>query len=220
MARRAPPLHINPDKRQHDAPRHDKSAIWPLHPFRALLASPPGGGKRQTTLEIIGRHPKAFDTITVMHLAPKSTKEYEILGDSAKLIGEDDLPDVDHWDRDLRNLLVIDEVNVMGKSLAYKKKMDRTFAYASTHSSLSIIIQVQDPFTVPVSVRRSINHWLLWRSSDAYVVNTLGRRLGYKNLNDVFTQLNFGPHEHLWLDLSGNGPPLRRNISEIITVND
>ena len=65
----------------------------PLHPFRALFVSMPGGGKRQATLELIGRHPKAFDTITVMHLDPKGTTEYEILGDGAKMIGENDLPD-------------------------------------------------------------------------------------------------------------------------------
>ena len=97
--------------------------------------------------------------------------------------------------------------------------MDRIFAYASTHASLSIILQVQDACTTPVSVRRSCNHWLLWRSSDAYVANTLGRRLGYKNLNDLFRELDFGPHDHLWIDLSGNGPPLRRNTTQIITVN-
>jgi hypothetical protein len=32
--------------------------------------------------------------------------------------------------------------------------------------------------------------------------------------------LDFTAHDHLWVDLSGNGPPLRKNISTIINVND
>ena len=86
-------IHINSDKLLHDKPSNDKTALFPLHPLRALFVSMPGGGKRQACLELIGRHPKPFGTITVMHLDPKETTEYEILGDGAKMIGEDELPD-------------------------------------------------------------------------------------------------------------------------------
>ena len=103
-------IHVNPDKLAHDKAPADESALWPLHPFRALLCWMPGGGKRQTALEIIGQHPKPFDTITVMHHAPKTTTEYEVLRDQVKLIGEDDLPDPEFWDRSKRNLLILDEI--------------------------------------------------------------------------------------------------------------
>ena len=86
-------IHINSGKLKHDKPSDDKAALFPLHPFRASFVSMPGGGKRQACLELIGRHPKALDTITVMHLDPKGTTEYETLGDGAKMIGENDLPD-------------------------------------------------------------------------------------------------------------------------------
>ena len=154
-------IHINPGKLKHDKPSNDRSAIFPLHPFRALFVSMPGGGKRQATLELIGRHPKPFDTITVMHLDPNST-EYEILGDAAKMIGENDLPDASAFGRSKRNLLIIDEINISDKKPAYKKSFDRLFNYCSTHCSLSIICQVQDAFTLPVSCRRAMNHWALW----------------------------------------------------------
>ena len=60
-------IHINSDKLKHDKPSNDKTALFPLHPFRALFVSMPGGGKRQACLELIGRHPKPFGTITVTH---------------------------------------------------------------------------------------------------------------------------------------------------------
>ena len=87
-------------------------------------------------------------------------------------------------------------------------------------SPLSIIMQCQDAFTVPVSIRRAVNHWALWRSSDAFVLNTLGRRLGIKGLADIYKELETGAHDHIWVDLSSNGPPLRKNITKVITVSD
>ena len=47
-----------------------------------------------------------------------------------------------------------------------------------------------------------MNHWALWRSSDALVTNMLGRRLGVKGLSDIFSDLSLGPHDHVWLDLT------------------
>ena len=141
-------------------------------------------------------------------LDPKGTTEYEILGDGAKMIGEDELPDASTFDRSKRNLLIIDEINISDKKPAYKKKFDRLFNYCSTHCSLSIICQVQDAFTLPVSCRRAMNHWALWRSSDSFVTNTLGRRLGIKQLGDIFDDLELGAHDYVWVDLSGNGPKL------------
>ena len=55
-----------------------------------------------------------------MHISPKSTEEYQVLGDNITMLGEDDLPDVDHWDRNVRNLLIIDEINIQDKSKAHK----------------------------------------------------------------------------------------------------
>ena len=132
------------------------------------------------------------------------------------MIGEHDLPDASTFDRSKRNLLINDEINISDKRAAYKKKFDRLFNYCSTHCSLSTICQVQDAFILPVSCRRAMNHWALWRSSDSFVTNTLGRRLGIKQLAGIFDDLVLGPHGHVWIDLSGNGPKLCKNL----TIND
>ena len=213
-------IHINSGKLKHDKASNDRSALFPLHPLRALFVSMPGGGKRQACLESIGRHPKPFGTIAVMHLDPKGTTEYEILGDGAKMIGEDELPDASTFGRSKRNLLIIDEINISDKKPAHKKKLDRLFDYYSTHCSLSTICQVQDAFTLPVSCRRAMNHWALWGSSDSFVTSTLGRRLGIKQLGDIFDELELGAHDYVWVDLSGNGPKPRENLAHVITINE
>ena len=65
-----------------------------------------------------------------------------------------------------------------------------------------------------------MNHWALWRSSDSFVTNTLGRRLGIKQLGEIFDDLELGPHDHVWVDLSGMGPKLRKNLTHVITINE
>ena len=82
------------------------------------------------------------------------------------------------------------------------------------------VLQEVRPPLVVVSVRRAINHWALWRSSDSIVVNTLGRRLDIKGLSDIFKDLDLGPHDHIWIDLTGNGPTLKKNITQVITINE
>ena len=145
-----------------------------------------------------------------MHLDPKGTTEYEILGDDAKMIGEDDLPDASTFDRSKRNLLIIDEINIADKKPAYKKKLRSAFQLLRTHCSLSIICQVQDAFTLPVSCRRAMNHWALWRSVRLIVTNTLGRRLGIKQLADIFDELNSGLMTMYGSISHGNGPSYAR----------
>ena len=213
-------IHINSDKVKHDKPSNDRSALFPcirsaLYSSRCRVAA---SDKQPSSSSAV--IPKPFDTITVMHLDPKGTTEYEILGDGAKMIGEDELPDASTFDRSKRNLLIIDEINIRTRKPAYKKKFDRLFNYCSTHCSLSIICQVQDAFTLPVSCRRAMNHWALWRSSDSFVTNTLGRRLGIKQLGDIFDELELGAHDYVWVDLSGNGPKLRKNLTHVITINE
>jgi len=39
-------------------------------------------------------------------------------------------------------------------------------------------------------------------------------------LADIYKELDMGAHDHIWIDLSSNGPPLRKNITKIITVAD
>ena len=148
-------IHQNPDKLMHDKPPGNRSAIFPLHPFRALFVSMPGGGKRQACLELIGRHPKPFGTITVMHL-DSGTSEYEILGENAKMISEDDLPDASTFDRSKRNLLIIDEINISDKKKQHTRNASiacsitarptvhsASFARSKTHSHYQSVVGVQ-----------------------------------------------------------------------------
>ena len=126
------PVIENPDKLSADKIPDARDAIFPLQPSRILIAGAPGCGKGNMALRIIGSHPKPYDTITVVHLCPEETDEYKILGDSAKMRGEMDLPEPEDFKRDKRNLLIIDEVSCIGKPLAWKKKLDRIMNFTST----------------------------------------------------------------------------------------
>ena len=98
-------IHINSDKLKHDKPSNDRSALFPCIRSALILSRCRAAASDKQPSSSLAVIPKPFDTITVMHLDPKGTTEYEILGDGAKMIGEDDLPDASTFDRSKRNLL-------------------------------------------------------------------------------------------------------------------
>ena len=210
------PVIENPDKLSADKIPDARDAIFPLQPSRILIAGAPGCGKGNMALRIIGSHPKPYDTITVVHLCPEETDEYKILGDSVKMRGEMDLPEPEDFKRDKRNLLIIDEVSCIGKPLAWKKKLDRIMNFTSTHKNVTVLYLVQNAFDAPVGVRRACSGFCLFKSPDTTMIKTLGRRLGIKDMHEIFEELNFGKHDSLWIDMSGYGPLLRKNLTEVI----
>ena len=141
------------------------------------------------------------------------------------MIGEDDLPDASTFDRPKRNLLIIDEINISDKHAAYKKKFGRLFNYCSTHCSLQPIYHhlpgarcICPPRVVVQTGNAPLG---ALKKPGSFATSTLGRRLGIKQLAGIFDDLALGPHGHVWIDLSGNGPKLRKkNLTHDITIND
>jgi hypothetical protein len=213
-------VHENPDKISADKIPDRRDAIYPLSPSRVLIAGAPGCGKGNMALRIIGEHPIPYDTISVVHLCPEETDEYKILGDNVKMLNEMDLPSPEDFARDKRNLVIIDEVSSIGKPAAWKKRLDRLFNFTSTHKNATIFYLVQNAFDAPVGVRRACSAFCLFKSPDTTMIKTLGRRLGIKDMHEIFDELNFGKHDSLWIDMSGSGPTLRKNLTQVIQQSD
>ncbi len=100
----------NPDKvgHHHDQNKDKRFAsTLPSHPARLILAGRSGAGKGSTAENILHRATPAFDRIVVYHY-DTSTLEWEDC--DAEMI--DELPEnpAKFWDRDKKNLLIIDKV--------------------------------------------------------------------------------------------------------------
>ncbi len=100
----------NPDKTGH---HHDQSkdralaSMLPSHPARLILAGRSGAGKGSTAKKILHRTTPAYDRVVVYHY-DVSTLEWEDC--DAEMIIELPEDPAAFWDRDEKNLLIIEEV--------------------------------------------------------------------------------------------------------------
>ncbi len=87
------------------------------------------------------------------------------------------------WDRDKKNLLIIDEVP-MDSNKESRNRLDRMFNYVASHYSVSVYLLQQSFTSIPCSVRRAADMWLIWGSVDQHSVRHISGTTGhdYKEL--------------------------------------
>jgi len=200
-----------------DKENHTVGGMLPGFPSRVGYFAAPSRGKRSACLNLLAREKPMFDTFTVVHIDPNTT-EYSLLDDGDyKVIGfhQDGLPDPTSFDRSKKNCLILDELPFDSFSVAQKSQLERLMNFGSTHHSISIHIQAQDVFAVPISVRRALTHVALWSSPIRMSQALYSRMLGLK-LQPLFDKLCTSRYDFLFLDFTGDGPPVRKNVFEVI----
>ena len=156
---------------------------------------------------------KPLDRIVIWHGDVSGTMEYKILtDDGAEIVAE--LPAMDSWDNTKRNVLVVDEVNFLGFNRAEQAAFERYINYGVSHKSLMMIVIVQDMRNLSPCVKRSADYLLLYPSFNNYdVLYDLRRKTGH---NYVELMKLCGHKDNITTVFNGVGPPLRRNIFEVI----
>ena len=115
-------------------------------------------------------------------------------------------------------MLVVDEVNFLAFNRAENAAFERYVNYGVSHKSLSMIVIVQDMRNLSPCVKRSADYLLLYPSFNNYdVLYDLKRKTGH---NYVELMRLCGPKDNITTSFNGIGPPLRRNIFEVININD
>ena len=159
----------NPDKTGHhkDQSKDKKLAsTLPSNPARLILAGRSDAGKGRTAKSIIHRATPDFDRIVVFHY-DKSTLEWEDC--DAEMISELPEDPAAFWDRSKKNLLITDEVP-MDSIKESRTRLDRCLNYVASHYSVSIYLLQQSFTSIPCSVRRAADMWLIWGSVDQHSV--------------------------------------------------
>jgi hypothetical protein len=203
----------NPDKTGHhkDQSKSKKLAsTLPSHPARLILAGRSGAGKGSTAKNILHRATPAFDRVVVYHY-DTSTLEWQDC--DAEMIGE--LPEnpAEFWDRNKKNLLIIDEVP-MDSNKESRNRLDRTFNYVASHYSVSVYLLQQSFTSIPCSVRRAADMWLIWGSVDQHSVRHISGTTGH-DFKELL-KLTKNKYDFIAFDFSG-GPALRLNLFQPIT---
>ena len=201
----------NPDKDFHERWSKGRNMLDLPHPFRGVLLGPPNCGKSTTVKNILIRAHPAFEAVTVIHCDPEHTKEYADLGDACVIRG--DIPGPAEWSADVKQLVIIDDLEVKSLGKEQMRNLDRLFGYVSTHKNISVVLCSQDAFNVPPIVRRCSNLWVLWRGPDLDAMACVARKSGLtaKDLKRIFDSFT-SDKDSVWIDRTSGTPyPLRKN---------
>lgn len=195
----------------------------PAHPSRIGLFAPPNSGKRSLALNIIAAvqaSKRPFNGKIHVVTQESESDEWEVLDDhpggfEQSSYRDDGLPSSEDFDRNVKNLLILDEISFLSMSKQDKSALERAFNFISSHRSVTIILMAQDGFSIPISVRRSLTHVCLWKSPVQTTAQAYSRMLGEPigQLQKTFCRSR---HDALCIDLSGEGELLRLNWSEPI----
>lgn len=208
------------DKESHD--RSSGDHIIPLHPARCLYAGPPGSGKTSVVKNIVGlmQRKTPWDSITVLHVSD-DTLEYDMFSDHPNFrfcVISDEIPHPSSFDRNLRNLLIMDELPWGRLSRSQMDQLYTLFTFASTHNSVTIMCQVQRAFTIPINIRDTFTYVSLWNSAIATTRQHYSRMIGI-NLSPIFDALPDQKHDFVTIDFSNDGPKVRKNFIKPIYRN-
>ena len=203
----------NRDKAWHESPEkldHDR-ANFP-HPTRIAMVGAPNCGKSTLCQNLILHQTPPFERILIWH-CDIETKEYQDVSDEIV----DVCPQITDFDPDVKNLCIIDDVALKSLDKAEKARVDRLCGNWSTHRSISVMITSQQPNQLPASIRRMMNVFVLWRSTDAQSLHDVASKCGIER-SDLKALLGLleNPRDSLCIDLTGSPYMYRRNVFDDI----
>ena len=124
------------------------------------------------------------------------------------------MPAVDSWDPNLKNCLIIEELNVLAFTKQQRGDLERIFNYQSSHKSLTVICAVRNFTNLSPSIRRSACWRVLYPSVSLDAVSDISRITGH-DLRQLI-KVCATKYDSITFDFSGNGPKLRLNMFEPI----
>lgn len=185
------------------------------HPFRMLFIAVPNSGKTNLLKNILLHAKKPFERIMLWHCDASNTHEWDDI--DAELY--DTIPEIDEFDNNIKQILIIEDVYIKDLSRDDKKLLDRIFGYVSTHKNLSVALTAQDIIQVPPNIRRCCNVFHISRSPSLDTIGLIGRRCGIttQEVKYLFHYFINDAHDFITIDLTENSPAkIRKNLFEII----
>ena len=168
--------------------------LLPKHPARILICGSSGSGKSNLLINMLQKQ-LVYDRIYVFsrHInQPKykflkeyiediekcmekkmKVKNYKIIkGWSDKL---EEMPSIEDYDEDYRNLIVIDDFNIITKP---QQAIINDMYTRVRHRNASIVMLNQMYFRTDRSVRLNLTHCILFQNNNNREITTLGTELG------------------------------------------
>lgn len=214
---------INPNKGFHEHWYPGRHIMDIPHPYRALFIGPPNSGKGVAVKNLVVKASPMFDKIIVVYVDPGENNEFGDLfadADAADAFVVDKIPPVTDFDGKKKTLVIVDDLDCERLSKQQSINLSRLFGNVSTHKNVSVCLTAQDPFSVPATVRRCANLWVLWGMDDSNAVSIVSRRIGMEGarLSELFREHLQGFHDSLWFDRTNMTPyPVRVNGGLVVS---
>ena len=179
-------------------------------PFRMLITGSSGSGKTQTLLSLLHNMPKTFEKI-IITTKNKDEPLYNWLSDKfekdpnfeMREIDKDGLPDLDKFDKEQNNLLVMDDL-VGGKN---QKPMEQFFLRARK-KGCSLVYITQSYYAVPRMIRSNLTYLIIKQVSSMKNLTMIMREydlgIDKTQLIDMYKQATEQKAGFLMIDLEGD----------------
>lgn len=227
-------VYTNPDKKTHTKPP-PHNPCQPGHPARIIIVGKPGCGKRGVMYNILENYDFDFDTITEVHASAKSdehdvfkdAEDYQLwqwdnstdgdTSDPYNLIGIPPISRFEKKDDDgnkLNSLLIMDEPPCEWGS-EMRRKVGTLMNYNSTHNNCTIFLVTQHFQNLPVQIREAATHFIFFPTQNRLQCRFMSSKCG-ANLESLFQRFCRNKYDSIMVDMTGDGPRLRRNVYEVL----
>ena len=188
-------------------------------PFRMLITGSSGSGKTQTLLSLLHNMPKTFEKI-IITTKNKDEPLYNWLdekfekegGFEIREIDKDGLPDLDKFDKECNNLLVMDDL--VGEK--NQKPMEAYFLRARK-KGCSLVYITQSYYAVPRMIRSNLTYLIIKQVSSMRNLTMIMREydlgIDRTQLIDMYKDATKEKAGFLMIDLEGDeGKKFRKNF--------
>jgi len=220
--------------------------------MRALLIGKCNSGKSNTIFNIIIHSQPQFNKIYLCHpeffITSSQTKEdsddesddeehdipeeYKILqesGYSLELLKQ--IPTTAFFKRNMfddegnlmKSLLILDDIKISDLKPKLLARLEKCCSYASSHYNVNIVITSQIGLgSIPPSIPRLLNTFVVWKSDDLWYEKQLLNRVGINKyrIDNIMKELEtYALHDCLVIDSTPNSPAtLRKNWYNKLTL--
>jgi hypothetical protein len=200
----------------------DPNTLLNFPTCKMLLVARPNSGKTNWILNMILHQIVDFDNIVILHHDP-DTREYDQIVDGERIVLTTKIPTANDFPVGMKNLCVIDDYYTGKLNPADTKLLNKLFTYISSHRHCHVILSCQDYTTVPTTIRRSCDVYVLWKMVDYERQKLLAKKFGIKQegLYEIFNnpQIIKSKFDCLVVDLLP-GAPAKYRINGIEPLPD
>lgn len=209
----------NNDKKDHEKWYLGRDMLNFPSPFCLYISGPKNSGKTLLIKNLLAR--KIYDDGYLVHFDGENTGEYDDA--DINVLENGYIPSNDDIPKEGKKIIIFEDIVYSSLSKEDKIKLLGLVKYTNSHKNCDICITGHDFITsIPQSLRRLFNVFIIYKTPDVASLSGIGSRIGLKN-SDFYELFKLCEklHDNICIDLTKDSPyPLRFNIYHKIKCDD